>query len=88
LRSERLESFTEGIRGSNWKSGKERQTLVEPNTVFRRGKSAIPASRMEIEESRRVREERRDVTDALSEAADEDWFAILLVVWNLERGSC
>ena len=33
---------------------------------------------MEIEESRRVREERREVTDALREAADEDWDAILV----------
>jgi hypothetical protein len=33
---------------------------------------------MEIEESRRVREERREVTDALREAADEDCDAILV----------
>jgi len=43
---------------------------VEERTVFRRGKSAIPASRMDMLESRRVREERRDVTDAVREAAD------------------
>ena len=54
------------------------QTRVDDKTVFRRGKSAIPVSRMEIEESRRVREERREVTDALREAADEDWDAILV----------
>ena len=39
-----------------------------------------------IDESRRVREERRDVTDAVSEAADEDedWFAIFAC--GLESG--
>ena len=64
---------------------KGRQTRVELRTVLRRGKSAIPASRMEIEESRRVRDDRKEVTDALSEAADEDWFAILAVlVWSQE----
>lgn len=52
--------------------GKERQTRVELNTVFRRGKSDIPASRMDIEESRRESEDRRDVTDALSDAAEEE----------------
>lgn len=56
------------------------QTRVELRTVLRRGKSAIPASRMEIEESRRVREDRKEATDALREAADEDWFAILVVL--------
>jgi hypothetical protein len=35
------------------------------NTVFRRGKSEIPESSIEMEESRREREERRDVTEAL-----------------------
>ena len=39
----------------------------------------MPASRMEIEESRRVREERREVTDALSDAADEVWDVISAV---------
>jgi hypothetical protein len=48
----------------------EMRTLVEDNTVFRRGKSEIPESRMEIEESRRERELRREVTDAASEARD------------------
>jgi hypothetical protein len=43
---------------------------VDDKTVFRRGKSEIPASRMLIEESRRERELRREVTDALREARD------------------
>jgi hypothetical protein len=51
-----------------WREG--RQTRVDDKTVFKRGESLIPASRMEIEESRRVSEERREVTDALSEARD------------------
>ena len=45
----------------------------------------MPASRIEIEESRRVREERREVTDALREAAEEDWVAILFVI-EFEKG--
>lgn len=40
---------------------------------MRRGKSEMPASRMEIEESRSEREERREVTDALRDARDCDW---------------
>lgn len=44
-------------------------TRVELNTVFRRGKSEIPLSRMDIEESRRESEERREVTEAVREAA-------------------
>jgi hypothetical protein len=56
-------------------------TRVDDSTVLRRGKSEMPASRMEIEESRREREERSEVTDALSEAADEDCVAIVFWVW-------
>lgn len=52
---------------------------MEDSTVFKRGKSAMPTSRMEIEESRSERDERREVTDALREAADEDCVAILFV---------
>ncbi len=54
---------------------------VDDKTVFNRGKSAIPASRIDMLESRRVSEERREVTDAAREAADwevVDWVAILL----------
>ena len=59
----------EGKRG--WKkAGGSSSTRVDERTVFRRGKSEIPASRIEIEESRRERELRSDVTDALSEARD------------------
>ncbi len=53
------------------------RTRVELSTVFKRGKSDMPASRMDIELSRREREERRAVTDALSDAA-ADVLAILL----------
>ena len=55
-----------------WRMGMGRgrgQTRVELKTVFRRGKSEIPLSRMEIEESSREREERREVTEAVREAA-------------------
>jgi hypothetical protein len=46
-------------------------------TVFRRGKSEIPESRIEMEESRREREERNEVTDALSDW--EEGVVILIV---------
>lgn len=52
--------------------GGGRRTRVEDSTVFKRGKSEMPESRIEIEESRRVREERREVTLALREARDCD----------------
>lgn len=55
------ERVVEGV-SSKWR--------VDDKTVFKRGKSLIPASRMLIEESRRVSDERREVTDALSEARD------------------
>jgi hypothetical protein len=38
----------------------EERTRVDDRTVFRRGKSDIPESRMDIEESRRERELRND----------------------------
>ena len=53
----------EGIKGRE-------PTRVDDNTVFIRGKSEIPESRIAIEESSREREERSDVTDALREARD------------------
>lgn len=40
-------------------------------TVLRRGKSEIPWSRIAIEESRRESEERREETDAASDADDD-----------------
>jgi hypothetical protein len=52
---------------------------VVVKTVDRRGKSAIPASRMEIEESRREREERRDETEAEREVAVEDAYGADIV---------
>jgi hypothetical protein len=58
--------------------GEGRSTRVEDKTVFRRGKSEIPESRIEIEESRRVRELRSEVTDALSEARDCE--VVILIV--------
>lgn len=48
--------------------GERKLTRVDVKTVFMRGKSEIPLSRMEIEESRREREERRDITEAAREA--------------------
>ncbi len=63
-------------------------TRVDDSTVFRRGKSEIPASRIEIEESSRVRELRREVTDALSEARDWD-VVILRCEWMMrDSGRC
>lgn len=52
-----------------WEEGiKEgRHTRVEESTFLRRGKSEIPESRIEMEESRRERELRREVTDAVRE---------------------
>lgn len=46
-------------------------------TVFRRGKSEIPESRIEMDESRREREERSDVTEAFNDW--EDGVVILIV---------
>ena len=46
-------------------------------TVFKRGKSEIPESRIEMLESRRERELRREETEALREAA-EDWELVIL----------
>ena len=67
-----------------WKGGREgeKRTRVDDNTVFKRGKSLIPASRMLIEESRRVSDERREVTDALSEARDCE-VDIFILLWQI-----
>lgn len=59
-------------------------TRVDVRTFFKRGKSLIPESRIEIEESRRVREFRSEETDAVREVRDCDVFwvevyAILIV---------
>lgn len=62
------------------KGGK--RTRVDDKTVFKRGKSLIPASRMLIEESRRVSDERREVTDALSEARDCE-VDIFILLWQI-----
>jgi hypothetical protein len=51
-------------------------------TVFRRGKSAIPESRIEIDESRRESEERREVTDALSDWEDGVVILYIEVGWT------
>lgn len=48
------------------------RTRVDDKTVFRRGKSEMPASRIEIEESRSEREDRREATDEDSEERDCD----------------
>jgi hypothetical protein len=42
-------------------------TRVLLKTDFRRGKSEMPASRIEIDESRRESEDRRELTDAPSD---------------------
>jgi hypothetical protein len=67
--------------------GREGRTRVDDKTVFKRGKSLIPASRMLIEESRRVSDERREVTDALSEARDCD-VDIFVLLWQIIRLGC
>lgn len=46
-------------------------------TVFRRGKSEIPESRIEMDESRRESEERSDATEAFNDW--EDGVVILIV---------
>ena len=51
------------MRGCERKS----HTRVLLKTVFRRGKSEVPESRIEMDESRRESEERRDVTEALND---------------------
>jgi hypothetical protein len=62
------------IGGGDWRREKGREgemgeeggniyTLVDDKTVFKRGKSDIPASSMEILLSRVVREERREETE-------------------------
>jgi hypothetical protein len=63
------------------------RTRVDDKTVFKRGKSLIPASRMLIEESRRVSDERREVTDALSEARDCE-VDIFVLLWQIIRLRC
>ncbi len=47
------------------------RTRVVVKTVDKRGKSLIPASRIEIEESRSWSEDFRDVTEAAREADEE-----------------
>jgi hypothetical protein len=60
--------------------GKKWRTLVEDSTVFKRGKSDIPLSSMEIEESRRERECRRLVTDEEREERDCDCDCVVIFV--------
>ena len=52
--------------------GTSSKCRVVVSTVFRRGKSETPASRMAIEESRRDRELRREETEAEREFKDCD----------------
>jgi hypothetical protein len=59
--------------------GKRWHTLVEDKTVFRRGKSDIPLSSMEIEESRRERECRRLVTEEEREERDCDCWVVMII---------
>lgn len=85
-----------GATGWNENTGRreERRTRVEESTFFRRGKSEMPESRIEIEESRRERELRREVTDAVSELRDWEvefvWlYAILLILGEFgDDGDC
>jgi hypothetical protein len=60
----------------NWRA----HTRVADKTAERRGKSLIPASRIEIEESSNERDERSDDTEAERETADDaDWPACINV---------
>ena len=52
---------------------KVEHTLVLLSTFFIRGKSRMPESRIEIEESRRLREERRDETEEARVVMLWDW---------------
>ena len=70
-------------RLGTWVWEEVRRTRVDDKTVFKRGKSLIPASRMLIEESRRVSDERREVTDALSEARDCE-VDIFVLWWQVQ----
>jgi hypothetical protein len=55
-------------------------TRVADRTAERRGKSLIPASRIEIEESSNERDERSEDTEAERETADDaDWPACVKV---------
>jgi hypothetical protein len=67
---------------------KKGRTLVEDKTVFKRGKSEIPLSSMEIEESRRERECRRLVTEEEREERDCDCVVVIFVAWFVELGCC
>ena len=63
---------------------------MELRTVFRRGKSAIPASRMEIDESSSERDERNEVTDAVREELGVEvaiFCAVVVVVLNSYAGA-
>lgn len=52
-------------------------------TFFSLGKSEIPASRMEIEESRRLNEDRREETEDESVLRAWDWdvYWVFVVFW-------
>jgi hypothetical protein len=54
-------------------------TRVADKTAERRGKSLIPASRIEIEESSNESDERSEDTEAERETADADWPACVPV---------
>jgi hypothetical protein len=70
-----------------WRGDGERMdTLVEDKTVFKRGKSEIPLSSMEIEESRRERECRRLVTEEEREERDCDCVVIFVAYWDVGGG--
>jgi hypothetical protein len=57
-----------------------RHTLVLLKTFFNLGKSEIPASRIAIEESSRLRDDRREETEEESEDMDCDWAGVNCVV--------
>lgn len=57
-----------------------RRTRVLDRTFCKRGKSLMPESRMEMEESRRVRELRSEATEAEREVRDWDCADIVGVV--------
>jgi hypothetical protein len=64
--------------------GRGQHTLVEDSTVFKRGKSDIPLSSIEIEESRRERECRKLVTEEEREERDCDCVVVIFASWIAE----
>ena len=69
-----------GEEGEDEEDGKQIRTRVLDRTFCKRGKSLMPESRMDIEESRSVRELRNEATEAEREVRDWDCADIVGVV--------